>query len=105
MATEWRDKLHAEAGSYARLALKNIGREFPAYVIVMMNGPGDFPARPRDRTPVFFGTLDWDSCVDRHWVLVRLLKLAGDAVPAAVSRAARGGQCTARALRAEADFM
>ena len=105
MATEWRDKLHAEAGSYARLALKNIGREFPAYVIVMMNGPGDFPARPRDRTPVFFGSLDWHSCVEMHWVLVRLLKVAGDAVPAAVIRAALDAQFTARGLRAEADFM
>jgi hypothetical protein len=105
LAAEWRDRLNAEAGSYARLALENIGREFPAYVIVMMNGPGDFPQRPRDRTPVFFGSLDWHSCVEMHWVLVRLLKVAGDAVPAAVIRAALDAQFTARGLRAEAEFM
>jgi hypothetical protein len=104
-ATEWQDRLRAEADSYARLALENIGREFPSYVIVLMNGPGEFPDRPRDRTPVFFGSLDWHSCVEMHWVLVRLLKVAGDAVPAAEIRAALDAQFTARGLRAEAEFM
>jgi len=105
VAAEWRDRLRAEAGGYARLALANIGREFPSYVTVMMNGPGDFPARPRDRTPVFFGSFDWHSCVEMHWVLVRLLKVTGDAVPSAVIRAALDAQLTARGLRAEADVM
>jgi len=105
VATEWQDRLHAEADSYARLALENIGREFPSYVIVLMNGPGEFPDRPRDRTPVFFGSLDWHSCVEMHWVLVRLLKVAGDAVPAAEIRAALDAQFTAAGLHAEAEFM
>jgi Protein of unknown function (DUF2891) len=105
VATEWQDRLCAEADSYARLALENIRREFPSYVIVLMNGPGEFPVRPRDRTPVFFGSLDWHSSVEMHWVLVRLLKVAGDAVPAAEIRAALDAQFTARGLRAEAEFM
>ncbi len=104
-AADWRGRLRAAADSYARLALKNIGREFPSYVVVLMNGPGEFPARPRDRTPVFFGSFDWHSCVEMHWVLVGLLKVAGDAVPAAEIRAALDAQFTARGLRAEAEFM
>jgi hypothetical protein len=40
-----------------------------------------------------------------HWVLVRLLKVAGDAVPAAQVRAALDGQLTEAGLRAEAEFM
>jgi hypothetical protein len=104
-AVEWRGRLRTEAGSYARLALENIGREFPSYVIVLMNGPGEFPDRPRDRTPVFFGSFDWHSCVEMHWVLVRLLKVAGDAVPAVEIRSALDAQFTARGLRAEAEFM
>ena len=100
VATEWQKRLHAEADSYARLALENIKREFPCYVIVLMNGPGEFPDRPRDRTPVFYGSLDWHSCVEMHWVLVRLLKVAGDAVPAAEIRAALDAQFTAPGLRA-----
>jgi len=103
--TEWQDQLRAEADSYARLALENIAREFPSYVVVLMNGPGEFPDRPRDRTPVFFGSLDWHSCVEMHWVLVKLLKVAGDAVPAAEIRAALDAQLTVPGLRAEAEFM
>jgi hypothetical protein len=105
LAEAWRDSLRAEAVGYARLALENIGREFPNHLFVLMTGPGDFPYRPRDRTPVFFGSLDWHSCVEMHWVLVRLLKVAADAVPAAEIRAALDGQFTAAGLRAEAEFM
>ena len=105
LAATWRESLRAEAGGYARLALENIGREFPNHLFVLMTGPGDFPYRPRDRTPVFFGSFDWHSCVEMHWVLVRLLKVAADAVPAAEIRAALDGQFTAQGLRAEAEFM
>lgn len=90
---------------YARLALDNIGREFPSYVTVLLTGPGEFPARPRDRTPVFYGSFDWHSCVEMHWVLVRLLKTAGDAVPAHEIRAALDRQFAPGGLQAEAEFM
>jgi hypothetical protein len=105
LAEEWLTRLRPELGGYARQALDNIGREFPAHVTVLLTGPGEFPARPRDRTPVFYGSLDWHSCVEMHWVLVRLLKLAGDAVPVADIRAALDGQLTEAGLRAEAEFM
>ena len=74
LAQEWLDRLRPEADGYAAQALDNIGREFPSYVTVLLTGPGEFPARPRDRTPVFYGSLDWHSCVEMHWVLVRLPK-------------------------------
>jgi Protein of unknown function (DUF2891) len=105
LAAKWLGRLRSEADAYARLALENIGREFPSYVVTLMTGPGEFPARPRDRTPVFFGSFDWHSCVEMHWVLVRLLKVAGDAVPTAAIRAALDGQFTAEGLSVEAEFM
>ena len=74
---EWGDVLRAHAGEYARVALTNIGREFPSDIHHLMTGPGDFPRRPRERTPVFYGSFDWHSCVEMHWMLVRLLKVAG----------------------------
>ena len=98
-------RLRPGLDGYARLALDNIGREFPSYVTVLLTGPGEFPARPRDRTPVFYGSFDWHSCVEMHWVLVRLLKVAGDAVPAAGIRAALDRQFAPGGLRAEAEFM
>ena len=72
LAAEWGELLRAEAAGYARVALANIKREFPADVHHTMSGPGDFPFRPRARTPVFYGSLDWHSCVEMHWLLVRL---------------------------------
>ena len=77
LAAEWLDRLRAEADGYARLALENIAREFPTLVSALMTAPGQFPPRPRDRTPVFYGSFDWHSCVEMHWVLVRLLRLPG----------------------------
>ena len=105
LAAQWLGRLRPELDGYVRLALDNIGREFPSYVAELMTGPGEFPVRPRDRTPVFYGSFDWHSCVEMHWVLVRLLKVAADAVPAGPIRAALDGQFTAAGLRAEAEFM
>jgi Protein of unknown function (DUF2891) len=104
LAAEWPDRLRAEADGYARLALENIAREFPALVWALMTAPGQFPRRPRDRTPVFYGSFDWHSCVEMHWVLVRLLKAYPDAVPAAEIRAALEIQFTPEGLRQEAEY-
>lgn len=99
------DLLRREAAGYALVALANIGREFPSGVRHEMLSPGDFPHRPRDRNPVFFGSYDWHSCVEMHWMLVRLLRVAGDAVPSAEITTALDGQLTADGLRAEARFI
>jgi len=105
LSAECRDILGEQAGAYARLALANIAKEFPSLLVRMMNSPGDFPNRPADRTPVFYGSLDWHSCVEMHWLLVRLLRLAGPAVPADEIMAALDAQFTAGKLAAEARFV
>jgi Protein of unknown function (DUF2891) len=105
LGREWRVILREQATSYARLAAVNIEREFPAHVMHMMSGPGEFPHRPADRTPVFFGSLDWHSCVEMHWLLVRLLRTAPDDIPAAEIRALLHAQFSPGKLMAEADFV
>ncbi|HST87605.1 MAG TPA: DUF2891 domain-containing protein [Ktedonobacterales bacterium] len=105
MANEWERALRANAAGYARVALENIGREFPADVHHTMHAPDDFPHRPRTRTPVFFGSFDWHSCVEMHWLLVRLLRQAGADVPQDEIRAALDAQFTAEKLAAEAEFI
>ncbi|MGC9670216.1 DUF2891 domain-containing protein [Planosporangium sp. 12N6] len=103
---DWRNEvLRAHAGEYARVALTNIDREFPNDVHHLMTGPGDFPHRPRARTPVFYGSFDWHSCVEMHWLLVRLLKVAPEAVPAGEIRERLDRQFTAEGLAAEARFI
>jgi hypothetical protein len=100
----WQDRLAAEADRYARLALENISRPYPSLVSALLTGPGQFPHQPRDRTPVFYGSFDWHSCVEMHWVLVRLLRTVPAAVPAAEIRAALDAQFTPDKLAAEAEY-
>ena len=53
----------------------------------------------------FFGSFDWHSCVEMHWVLVRLLRVVPDAVPQAEIRRVLHDHFTADALRQEAEFI
>ncbi len=101
----WDAMLHANAATYARIALENIRREFPSDIHHTMSAPGDFPYRPRDRSPVFFGSFDWHSCVEMHWLLVRLLRVAGEDVPQDEIRSALDTLWTATALAQEARFI
>jgi len=105
LSQEWGELLRTEAAGYAKTALANIKREFPSGIYHTMTRPGGFPYRPRARTPVFYGSFDWHSCVEMHWALVRLLRVAGDTVPASEIRAALGAQFDAVGLAAEAEFI
>jgi hypothetical protein len=69
------------AGRLAGIALGHVGREFPNGLVQTLSGPEDL-GRPRDLHPIFFGSLDWHSCVHSHWLLARLLRLFPD-LPAA----------------------
>ena len=102
---DWTRVLQDQADSYARVALTNIKREFPSGVHHTMRAPGDFPFRPRARTPVFYGSFDWHSCVEMHWMLVRLLRVAPGAVPAAEIKAALSSHFERTALAVEKDFI
>jgi hypothetical protein len=104
-AAECRDILREQAAAYAQVALANIGREFPSLQIHLMAGPDDVLGRPAEHTPVFYGSLDWHSCVEMHWLLVRLLRLAGDVMPDREIRAALGAQLAPDKLAAEAEFV
>ncbi|HXZ75781.1 MAG TPA: DUF2891 domain-containing protein, partial [Streptosporangiaceae bacterium] len=105
LAAEWGELLRAEAAGYAEVAIANLKREFPSDVHHTMTGPGDFPFRPRARTPVFYGSLDWHSAVEMHWLLMRLLRTAGDNVPTPLIRKTLRAQFSPVALAVEADFM
>ena len=80
-------ELLAAAPELAATALRTVREEFPNGLYVHYTGPGDAPLRPRDRHPAFYGSYDWHSAVEMHWVLLRLLRVAPAAVPAAEVRA------------------
>ena len=93
------------APAYAGVALATIGREFPGDAWHTWRAPDDAPPRPRERTPVFWGSYDWHSSVEMHWVLVRLLRLAPGAFAASEARAALEARFEAAPLAREAAFI
>ena len=65
------------ASRFAGLALSHITREYPNSLHHILNGPTDLRA-PRELHPIFFGSLDWHSCVHGYWVLATVLRLFPD---------------------------
>ncbi|WP_053207789.1 DUF2891 domain-containing protein [Jiangella muralis] len=100
------DVLRENAAAYARTALTCIDREYPHLPIIYAVEPGPYP-RHRDQHPAFYGSLDWHSAVEMHWVLVRLLRLAGSDLPTALAASVRdalGAHLTPSNLAREAEF-
>jgi hypothetical protein len=90
------------ASAFARLALKNLSREYPNKPGDVLNGNKDVRS-PRVTHPAFYGCFDWHSSVHGHWMLVRLLRRFPDLPEAKAIRAALGEHLTAKNLKAEAD--
>ena len=98
--------LEENAAGYARTALACIGREYPHLPMVFAVEPGPY-RQHRDQHPAFYGSLDWHSAVEMHWVLVRLLRLTGSALPPSLAdevRAGLGAHLTPSNLAREAEF-
>ena len=62
------------ASGLARVALANIGREYPRHVQHLVSGPGE-EMNERALHPAFYGSYDWHSAVHMHWLLMRVLRL------------------------------
>ena len=97
------DMLRERADDYLAVSLRNIVREYPVFPIFIASGPGPYPTH-REAHPAFFGCFDWHSCVELHWVIVRLLKLFPDLPGAAEARATLGELLTASNIATEFAF-
>jgi hypothetical protein len=64
----------ALAQTYAALALGHVTREYPNKLDHVLEGPGD-ARTPSALHPIFYGSLDWHSCVHGYWLLATLLRL------------------------------
>lgn len=88
----------------ARLAIENIGREYPNAPGHLLRSPRDL--RPtRDLHPAFFGSYDWHSCVHQHWLLVRLMRLGLTGSLTDAARATLGTTLTPANLEVEAAYL
>jgi len=95
--------LRERAGEYVRVALANIGREYPHMPYFVATGPESY-ATHRELHPAFYGCFDWHSCVEMHWAIVRLLRRFPDAVPAAEARATLDALLTEEHIATEVAF-
>jgi hypothetical protein len=93
--------LASAAGELAGTALRTVRQEFPYDLRVVYDRPGAAPERPRDRHPAFWGSYDWHSAVEMHWVLVRLQRLHPQQLPPG-TREVLDEHLTAANLAAEA---
>ncbi len=78
--------LKERADSYIAVARDNITREYPNMPFFVATAPGPYPTH-REFHPAFYGSFDWHSCVEMHWVIVRLLRLAPETHLAGEARA------------------
>jgi hypothetical protein len=82
---ERRQLLTAGAGDLAGVALANVVREYP-HCEFHWQIEGEHIPTPRQLHPSFYGSLDWHSCVEMFWVLVRLLRCHADLVQVTTQR-------------------
>lgn len=91
------------AAGFARIALGHVGREYPNVLLHVLAGPED-AGTPRALHPVFYGSLDWHSCVHAHWMLARLLRLHPRMEPAADIEALFDANFTAAKIAGECAY-
>lgn len=92
------------ASKFARLALSHVTREYPNLLHHVLNGPQDVRS-PRDLHPVFFGSLDWHSCVHGYWLLATVLRLFPDIPEAREIRKLLDAQLTPSNVKGEVDYL
>jgi hypothetical protein len=98
-----RSMLRERAREYVEVALANILREYPHMPLFVSAEAGDYRTH-RQFHPAFFGSLDWHSCVEMHWVIVRLLRAFPELVRAGQARATLGDLLTEEHLAREVEF-
>ncbi|HEY3746906.1 MAG TPA: DUF2891 domain-containing protein [Gemmatimonadaceae bacterium] len=94
----------ALASKFAKLALSHITREYPNLLYHMANGPGDVRS-PRELHPIFFGSMDWHSCVHGYWLLATVLRLYPENPESAAIRDLFDAQLTPANVLAELEYL
>jgi DUF2891 family protein len=92
------------ASKFAGLALRHVMREYPNHLSHVLNGPKDL-RRPRELHPIFFGSLDWHSCVHGYWLLATVLRLFPDVPEAEEIKKLFNAQLTWAKAKAEIDYL
>ncbi|MGH7604916.1 MAG: DUF2891 domain-containing protein [Gemmatimonadaceae bacterium] len=92
------------ASGFARVALSHITREYPNLLHHFLTSATDLRP-PRKLHPVFFGSLDWHSCVHGYWLLATVLRLYPEIDETARIRDLFDDQLTATKVRGELEYL
>src|SRR5680860_936422 len=95
--------LRERAASYVEVALQSIPKEYPHFPYFIATGPESYRTH-REFHPAFYGSFDWHSCVEMHWVAVRLMRLFPQDVPAEIARATLDALLTPANIASEIAF-
>ncbi|MEP6550580.1 MAG: DUF2891 family protein, partial [Gemmatimonadales bacterium] len=89
---------------FARLALAHVRREYPNLLYHVLNKRSDVKS-PRELHPVFFGSMDWHSCVHGYWLLATVLRLFPEMRESEKIVELFDAQLTAAKVRAEVKYL
>jgi hypothetical protein len=89
---------------FARVALSHVTREYPNLLYHTMTSRADVKS-PRELHPVFFGSMDWHSCVHGYWLLATLLRLFPALPVAGEIEQLFDAQLTAAKVRGEVGYL
>ena len=95
--------LRERAAAYVETAMHCATRPYPVYAFNIPNDDRPIP-RYRDQHPAFYGSFDWHSCVEMHWVAVRLLRLFPDETAGSSARDVIDSLITPENMAAERAF-
>lgn len=95
--------LRDRAAEYVQVALDGITREYPNMPYFIATGPGPYPTH-RAFHPAFYGCFDWHSCVEMHWVVIRLLRRFPDVDRDGAARATLNELLTDEKIMTEVAF-
>ncbi len=95
--------LRAHAAAYVNVALEGITREFPVMPYFIATGPGPYPTH-RELHPAFYGSFDWHSDVEMHWVIIPLLRMFPEEVTGEAARKVLNLHLTPQNIATEMEF-
>ena len=92
------------AGSFARIALGHVTKEYPHKLDHVMASDED-ALGPRALHPIFFGSFDWHSCVHGWWTLLTLGRLFPDMAEAQAITELADASFTAAKIEVERAYL
>ncbi len=90
---------------WTEMALDNIDRPYPHAELVVWQAPNQSVLTPDIQHPAFYGSYDWHSAVEMHWLLVMLQELVPEALPVTRIQTALDEHLTPETLGAELSFL